>query len=84
MEVSELVAFATAFDVAPASLYMERDPEKVALTERVVVDGETASKWVSGVAPLNEANARVYLLEVRRSRRRSTSSSRSGFVLAAP
>ncbi len=72
MEVSELVAFATAFDVSPASLFLPLGEGKeiqlviadtVALTDGVTVDAETAALWVGGDAPLDPANLRTYALE---------------------
>ena len=75
MEVSELVAFATAFDVPPASLFLPLDKvpkgkeiqvaiaDQVALTDKVTVDAETAALWAGGDAPLDPANLRTYALE---------------------
>jgi len=63
MEVSELVALATALDVTPAALFLPLDPGSVALTDGVTVDAATAATWVAGDAPLDAANAATYALE---------------------
>jgi len=63
MEVAELVAFATALDVAPMALFLPLGMESVALTDGVIVAADTAAAWSSGDAPLDPANLRTYSLE---------------------
>jgi transcriptional regulator with XRE-family HTH domain len=63
LEVSELVALATALDVAPAALFLPLEADTTALTDGVTVDTATAAAWSAGDAPLDPANAHTYALE---------------------
>ena len=64
IEVSELVAFATALDVAPASLFLiPGATTEVQLTDNVTVDAEKAVSWVYGGGSIDPSNERTYLLE---------------------
>ncbi len=63
MEVSELVAFAAALDVPPASLFLPLDADTVALTDGVTVDAVTAAAWTAGDRPLDPANVATYSVE---------------------
>ena len=63
MEVSELVAFATALDVAPTALFLTLDTRPVQLTDNVIVDAEKAVTWAYGGGSIDVANTRTYLLE---------------------
>ena len=63
MEVSELVAFAAALDVAPPALFMPLGTRSVQLTDELTVDAGTAVKWAYGGGSIDPLNARTYLLE---------------------
>jgi transcriptional regulator with XRE-family HTH domain len=63
MEVSELVALATALDVPPAALFLPLGEAAVALTKGRTVDFAAAAAWAADDGPLDPENARTYLLE---------------------
>lgn len=65
LEVSELVAFAYALGVEPASLFMPRggEAEDIALTKNVTVKAPAAVAWAHGLTPLRPGDVRTFVIE---------------------